>query len=507
MAKSSLSRREFLKVSALSSSALALSGCSSLDRYFIGDKRDLRNEVVILGAGAAGLAAAFELKKKKIPFRIFEASPRVGGRVQSVSIFPEGGPVAEVGAEFFEDSHAHVFSLAKELNLPVNEVKTIPGLEAHLFSFNKKIYQVKDIATRLKTLQGSLRRVRRDLFQEQDVLLSFENSRHYERSTYFDSLSLKDLLDSWTHEVDPLILKLIEIQAVARFGAEAKDQSSLHFLSTIDEEGTSLLAGHSMYRMEGGLSRLTQTLAARIAGVIPDQILKMNCPLVKISDEQDIFALTFDCANGKETYRTRNIICTIPFSKLREVAGIDQLKLSSLKKENIRMQSYGTHSKGVLAFANPFWRVRHGTIPGRLGNYTGDFVSQKIWDSGRGQIGKQGLLTYQRGGISGLNAGAASPSEALKDLSLFQGDIPSTRVSTSQFVNWDQRKWARGSMAVFGPGQYTHFKGAAAKPEYDGRFLFAGEHTSLRYAGTLQGALESGLQAASAIAAQITVQG
>ncbi|WP_374074026.1 hypothetical protein [Bdellovibrio bacteriovorus] len=36
-----------------------------MDRFFMGDKRDLKNEVVILGAGAAGLAAAFELKKKK----------------------------------------------------------------------------------------------------------------------------------------------------------------------------------------------------------------------------------------------------------------------------------------------------------------------------------------------------------------------------------------------------------------------------------------------------------
>lgn len=507
MAKSSFTRREFLKVSALNTSALALGGCSSLDRYFVGDKRDLRNEVVILGAGAAGLAAAFELKKRRIPFRVFEASSRVGGRVQSVTIFPEGGPVAELGAEFFEDTHAHVFSLAKELNLSVNEVKATPELESHLFSFNKKLYHVKDIAARLKSLQKPLRRVRSDLFHDQDVILSFENSLQYERANYFDSLSLKDLLDSWRGEVDPLILQLIEIQAVGRYGLDAKDQSSLHFLSTVDSEGSSLLAGRPLYRMEGGLSRLTQTMAARVAGVIPDQIVKMNCPLVKISDEQDLIALTFDCATGKETYRTRNIICTIPFSKLRAVDGVEQLKLSPRKKENIRAQSYGTHSKGVLGFTSPFWRHRHGAVPGQLGNYTGDFMSQKIWDSGRGQTGNQGLLTYQRGGGAGLNAGYASVSEVLKDLSIFQTDIQSIRTTTSSFVNWEQRKWARGSMAVFRPGQYTRFKGVASEPEYEGRFIFAGEHTSLRYAGTLQGALESGLQAASEIAVQIKAQG
>lgn len=499
MAKSSFTRRDFLKVSALSTSALALGGCSSLDHYFIGDKRDLRQEVVILGAGAAGLAAAFELKKWKIPFRVFEASSRVGGRVQSVSIFPEGGPVAELGAEFFEGSHSQVFSLAKELNIPVNEVKVTGGLEAHLFAFNKKIYGVKDIAGRMKTLQGPLRRIHSDLYRDQEVMS--------ERSGYYDTLSLKELLNLMSGEVDALILKLIEIQAVGRFGVEAKDQSSLHFLSTIGYEGSSLLTGVPLHRMEGGLSRLLQTLATRVAGVIPDQVVKLNCPLVKISDEQDLFALTFDSVTGKETYRTRNIICTIPFSKLRAVDGIEQLKLTSLKKENIRMQSYGTHSKGVLAFASPFWRNRHGSIPGRLGNYTGDFISQKMWDSGRGQTGTQGLLTYQRGGISGLNSGAAASSEAYKDLSFFQSNIPSMLPSVAPFVNWEQKKWSRGSMAVFRAGEYTRFKGVAAQPAYEGRFLFAGEHTSVRYAGTLQGALESGLQAASEIAVQIKAQG
>ncbi|MBV2169443.1 MAG: FAD-dependent oxidoreductase, partial [Bdellovibrio sp.] len=164
MAKSSFTRREFLKVSALGTSALALSNCTSLDRYFMGDIRDLKNEVVILGAGAAGLAAAFELKRKKIPFRIFEASSRVGGRVQSVSVFPSGGPVAELGAEFFEGSHSQVFDLAKELSLPVRELKASADLEAHLFSFDNKVYRVKDIVPRLKTLQNPLRRVRADLY-------------------------------------------------------------------------------------------------------------------------------------------------------------------------------------------------------------------------------------------------------------------------------------------------------------------------------------------------------
>lgn len=498
MAKSSLSRREFLKASALGTSALALGSCTSLDRLFMGDVRDLRKEVIILGAGAAGLAAAFELKKRKIPFRVFEASSRVGGRVQSVKMFPGEGPVAELGAEFFESVHTTVFDIAKELSLPVQEIKTPAGREAHLFSFSDKIYRVRDLAPRMKSLQAPLRRVRADLFREQDVVLSYRNSLQFERSVYYDSLSLQDLLNSWSSEVDPLILRLIEAQALSRFGAEASQQSSLHFLSTLDAEGSSLLSGRPLYRMEGGLSQLTNSMAERVAGVIPDQVIKLQYALSAISEKEGVFTLTFKTPRGEETFRTRHVICTVPFSKLREVQGFVDLDISSLKKDAILSQAYATHSKGVLPFATAFWNNKRGNTAANLGNFTGDFITQKMWDSGRGQTGTQGLLTFQRAGVSGEKAGANAPQEALRDLELFYNDVPNLS-GEPMMVNWSQRPWSRGSMAYFKPGQYMRYRGAASEPEYGGRFLFAGEHTSLRFAGTLQGALESGVKAASEI--------
>lgn len=496
MAKSSFTRREFLKISALSSTAFALGSCASLDRSFMGDKRDLTNEVVIIGAGAAGLAAAYALKKRKIPFRVFEASSRVGGRVQTVSMFPDGGPVAELGAEFIDDSHKAVFAIAKELNLPLREIKGPSGLEAHIFSFNARTYRVKDLASKMKTLAGPIRRVRQDLYRQQDVTLNYKNSLQFERSAYYDSMSLKDLLDSWASEVDPVILKLIEAQAVARFGVDAENQSSLHFLETLDAEGSSLLQGSRTYRMEGGLTQLISTLHERVAGVIPQYIVKTNNVLTEIFEKKGVFELTFKSPNGHDTYTSKNVICTIPFSKLREVEGLQKLEFSSLKKDAILAQDYATHSKGALAFNDPFWRKKSGKIPGNLGNFTGDFLTQKFWDSGRGQDGTQGLLTFQRGGKSGAEAGALAPQAAVQDFNLFY-DMNSHSVLDSNFVNWSLKPWSLGSMAYFKKGQYMRFKGVAGEAEYRGHFQFAGEHTSMLAAGTLQGALETGLIAAA----------
>ncbi|WP_246845073.1 NAD(P)/FAD-dependent oxidoreductase [Bdellovibrio sp. NC01] len=499
MAKNTFSRREFLKISALSSSAFALGACASLDRLFMGDKRDLSNEVIIIGAGAAGLAAAYALKKKKIPFRIFEASARVGGRVQTVSLFPETGPVGELGAEFFEESHQTIFALAKELNLPVREIKTQSGLETQIFSFNGQIYRAKDIQAKMKTLQGPIRRVLADLYRQQEVTLTYKNALQYERSSYYDSLSLRDLLNNWSTEVDPLVLKLIEAQAVARFGVDAESQSSIHFLETIDSEGSSLLTGRPTYRMEGGLSNLMTTLYGRVAGVIPDYFVKTNNVLTELSEKKGVFTLVFRTPNGSEKYTTKNVICTIPFSKLRQVSGLQDLSFSSLKKEAILTQDYATHSKGVLAFSEAFWKKKNGKTPANLGNFTGDFLSQKFWDSGRAQDGQQGLMTYLRAGKSGAETGGGAPQLAIQDLSLIYSDVKQQELLTSQVLNWSQRTWVEGSMAYFKKNQYMRYKGVAAEPEYGGRFLFAGEHTSVRFAGTLHGALESGITAASLV--------
>ncbi|MEK2688187.1 flavin monoamine oxidase family protein [Bdellovibrio sp. GT3] len=502
MAKSSLNRREFLKISALSSSGFfvsgALSGCTSLDRLFTGDKRNLDGEVVILGAGAAGLAAAYTLKKNKVPFRLFEGSSRLGGRVQTVSVYPQGEPLAELGAEFFEESHRTVFTLAKEFSLNTVQLKTTKGLEAHVFRFDGRTYRVQDILPKLKTLTAPIRRVRADLFRNSEVTLTYRNANVYDRAEYYDSLSLKDLLNSWAGEVDPVILKLIESQAVARFGVDADEQSSLHFLNTLDSEGSSLLSGRNTYRLEGGLTNFMQLMGARVAGVIPDSSVKMNHALVEISEKEGVFTLSFQTPEGRQQYQTRNVICTLPFTKLREVRNIQSLDFSEPKKAALTNLNYATHSKGVLGFENPFWTKKHGAMAANLGNFTGDYLTQKFWDSGREQSGTRGLLSYSRAGKSGLQAGSAAEKQALADLELFYRDLPEN-VRVHQMVNWKNRPWAGGSMAYYSKGQYMKFRGAAGEPEYGNRFLFAGEHTSLKFPGTLNGALETGILAANSI--------
>ena len=73
-----------------------------------------QTEVVIIGAGLSGLAAAYELKQAKVPFHILEVTPRVGGRVSTVHDPRQGKAelYADAGMEEYWESNPAVKSMA-----------------------------------------------------------------------------------------------------------------------------------------------------------------------------------------------------------------------------------------------------------------------------------------------------------------------------------------------------------------------------------------------------------
>lgn len=70
---------------------------------------------IIIGAGLSGLLTAYRLKKEGIPFKILDARPRIGGRINTVYGINET-PV-EMGATWFYAQHIHLLRLLEELNI------------------------------------------------------------------------------------------------------------------------------------------------------------------------------------------------------------------------------------------------------------------------------------------------------------------------------------------------------------------------------------------------------
>src|SRR5262245_14270821 len=115
-----------------------------------------QTEVVIIGAGLSGLAAAYELKQAKVPFHILEIAPRVGGRVRTVRYERPGQPelYADSGMEEYWESNPAV-KIMKALKLPcssdvamssiVLEKKLYPLGEGDAQAFQKSIFNAEEL--------------------------------------------------------------------------------------------------------------------------------------------------------------------------------------------------------------------------------------------------------------------------------------------------------------------------------------------------------------------------
>jgi monoamine oxidase len=157
---------------------------------------------------------------------------------------------------------------------------------------------------------------------------------------------------------------------------------------------------------------------------------------------------------------------------------------------------YGPVTKLLLQFDRRFWRRR-----GRPLAYGTDLPTGAVWDGNEEQGGRAGILCLMAGGqasadIQALLAteGPAGVAKRLEWLGKGNASVLAARAMT-----WEHDPWVGGGYAVFDPGYDPALRQWLARPH--GRVVFAGEHTSLRWQGYMNGAVESGMRAAAEIQA------
>ena len=132
-----LSRRDFLRIGGIAGAGAVLAACdrggspepdtSPQPSNPRGDGRDLPS-VAIVGAGLAGMTAAYRLHQAGLRPLVFEARDRVGGRCWSARDWA-GGQVGEHGGEFVDTRHVHMRVLVEELGLELDDLWSawVPG--------------------------------------------------------------------------------------------------------------------------------------------------------------------------------------------------------------------------------------------------------------------------------------------------------------------------------------------------------------------------------------------
>ncbi len=137
--KSSITRREFLKSSMLLTAGITLAACSDASVNPVDDFADLQSpkNIVIVGAGMAGLVAGYELTKAGFGVTVLEANNRVGGRVFTIREPFSDGLFAEAGAARIPPDHNHTLHYVELFGLTLDSFYPRSGNYLDYFGGNR----------------------------------------------------------------------------------------------------------------------------------------------------------------------------------------------------------------------------------------------------------------------------------------------------------------------------------------------------------------------------------
>jgi monoamine oxidase len=498
-AEHALHRRRFigdvLKTGVALSAAGLLNGCRKAADLFPAEPPGAQSmkmksgqpNIVILGAGMAGLNCAYQLKKSGYLSSVYEGSARVGGRIFSKKNVLHPGLTTELGGEFIDTEHKDMLKLCHEFGLPLLDTLSPEelGLLRDSFYIGGRFYSEAEVIAAFQPYQ---KRIAADI-RSLPVTMTFED--HNDQTLHFDRMSIKQYFDSIG--LQGFLRTGLEVAYLTEYGLEVEEQSAINFLylfSANTAQGFQIFgSSDERYKVAGGNQQVTDALYKQVQNQV-----NAEHELVRIKKTAQGYTLDFKAAGSTVSVNADIVVCTIPFSVLRNIEL--QVPLPEWKQNAIQNLGYGTNSKLFLGFKERVWRKY-----GHSAYIFSDTHIQTGWDNSQLQQGTAGGFTVYQGGIKGLQLGDGTPaSQAPKFVAQLEAMWPGCEkayTGVAQRMHWPEHPFTRGSYACYKVGQYTTIRGAEIKPV--GNLFFAGEHCSAYFQGFMNGAAETGRMAADAV--------
>jgi monoamine oxidase len=484
------SRRKFLGDTGKAALITTIAGSS-----FLASCADKSAPVItIVGAGIAGLNAAYTLKRSGYFAQIYEASPRTGGRMFTAKDIMGAGLTTELGGEFIDTAHVDIFDLAKKFELPIvdTQIESEKKLIHACYYFDGKILTDKDI---IEMLTPYVMQMQKDIDSMSEEI-TYNN--HSEDDARLDKLSIADYLTSIG--ITGTLFNLFDVAYTTEYGSNTSEQSSINLLYLIAPEMTDEFnySGYSdeRYKIEGGNQRIPDELAKRMENQIH---VGYSLEAVSTKNGGKKIILHFIQSNGAAIdVETDYAIITVPFTILRDVKW--NVELSPVKKKAIDEMGYGKNAKLMIGFQKPLWREL-----GYAGFTFSDNGLQNCWDNSQMQKGDGAGLTVFTGGTAGeeLIKGTDKEQAAiyLARLDAIYPQISGFHNQKSARFHWPTYQYTKASYTCFKPGQFTSIEGSQREPE--GNIYFAGEHCSYEFQGFMNGGAQTGRVAAEQILEKI----
>lgn len=437
--------------------------------------------MTVIGAGLAGLSAAYELTQLGHDVTILEARTRPGGRVYTVREPFSDGLYVEHGAMYIPSTHDLTLKYVSLFNLPLEphfpparDLRTVEYVRGKRLSVKwpeEPLWPV-DLTPEEKTLglRGMYRKYLTE-YLDPDAAQALDLSDP--KIAALDRLSYRELFEK--NGASPAALELIGRNQL--WGEGFDTVSALCVL----RDQAHYRASQGAQHLKGGNDQLPKALASKLA-----EKIRYGAPVVRIEHATTGVRVTFRTAGGHHTLAADHLICAIPFSVLRTIDVSP--RFSPDKQRAMERLRYFSARRTSLQSKTRFWIDQ-----GFDGSANSDLPIRNVFEMTATQPGPRGVLhSYSFGadarGMSGVD-------DALEYMEKVYPGIKDN-FEGGYSKSWDGDEWSRGASSWYRPGEMSELWPHVGKPE--GRVHFAGDHTSA-WIRWMQGALHSGNRVAQEI--------
>jgi monoamine oxidase len=435
--------------------------------------------VLVAGAGLAGLSAAHDLMAMGATVTVVDARDRVGGRVWTIRDGFVDHQHAEAGGDMIDEDHDAIRDLAAGLKLKITRILRGSFGYVRLDKSGRPQLMFRRIAHGWERLTETLA----------PASGPYKLAERRWDSPIASNLARRSVAN-WLDEVRAD--EDVRATATGLRGLFLADPEELSLIALVDQFAGSDDDNNwpgAMYRIEGGNDRLATALAAPLGNR-----LRLKTEVVAISHRGKTVRVSIKHAQTHSQLTADYIVVTMPASVVRRIPITPSLP--SQQHDAFSRLQYGKATRMLLQFSKRFWRA-----PGRPRAFGSALAFGAFWEGNEEQRGRPGVLSFLAGGGASdatqaivARDGPAGLANALD----FLGSKNAELIGSRQIV-WEQDPWARGGYAFFDPTFDPQLRAWLARPF--GRVFFAGEHTSVRWQGYMNGAVESGRRAAAEIAA------
>jgi monoamine oxidase len=438
--------------------------------------------VTVIGAGLAGLSAAYELDHAGWKVTVLEARDRVGGRVYSLRSF-SNGLVAEGGGEFIEESHTRMLAYAEGFHLQLGRVGSWQGQDKDWGYFDGKAGPLSDVKVWGVNLHEEVEKIWLALADLGELVPDPLQPQAARGADYLDTKSTADWLDHL--DAHPLAKKEFIQHIRAEYTCEPERHSLLDLARNVAMYYTTLERNLN-YRVVGGNDLIPRALAA----ALPD--VRLNSPVTSVSILPDEVRVTYQQGDSYQTISSAFAVLAIPLTTARRIEF--HPPLPEAHRRMVNELSYGAVTKVLIEYRKRFWDDKSWN--GRLST---DAPIVYTWHATSHVEDEHGIITVYTGGDPAAKLAMLTDEERIRVAvaeieSLFPDS--SNLIECTATVAWPNEPYTRGSYAAFAPGQVTAHWKTLFEPA--GRLFFAGEHAT-PIQGFMEGAVESGQRAAKNI--------